>query len=248
MFSSLTTRGIKDLTQSGIRFIFNTPNEISLQGYLKLGWSVVSRWPITTRNLDKNRDGEDLLAERKPISQDVGWDDVFCREVTPWKTFLETYFTECDALIRGWENSRTRVGFRTPRDLNYLAWRYGGHPYVKYAVYASTDDKGLAGFAILRPEIRYQPTSVSLLDMFLRETCMELGSHFVKTLMHALRADYLVSYFAEGTFEHTLLKHMGFRRSTGAGRTFVVHTLNSTSLDPLQAGSWDLTSGDLEVF
>ena len=46
LFSRLTAEALEVCRAEGIRFVFNTPNEKSLPGYLKMGWQVVSVWPM----------------------------------------------------------------------------------------------------------------------------------------------------------------------------------------------------------
>ena len=48
IFSRLTLEALDGL-RSEADFIFNTPNEKSLPGYLKMGWQVVGRVPIRIR-------------------------------------------------------------------------------------------------------------------------------------------------------------------------------------------------------
>ena len=40
---------LKDLGEAGVNFIYNTPNQQSLPGYLKMGWHVVGRLPVSVR-------------------------------------------------------------------------------------------------------------------------------------------------------------------------------------------------------
>src|SRR5437588_8597230 len=49
IFSHLTLRAIDVLRADGTQLIFNTPNEKSLPGYLKMGWSAVGVVPVRLR-------------------------------------------------------------------------------------------------------------------------------------------------------------------------------------------------------
>jgi GNAT superfamily N-acetyltransferase len=46
IFSKLTLHGVDALREDGISWIFNTPNDQSRPGYLKMGWSVVGKLPV----------------------------------------------------------------------------------------------------------------------------------------------------------------------------------------------------------
>ena len=49
IFRELTMHGVDELTDSGVDFIFNTPNKFSRPGYLSLGWREVGRLPLALR-------------------------------------------------------------------------------------------------------------------------------------------------------------------------------------------------------
>ena len=46
IFRSLTLQGVAELTLAGESIVFNTPNDQSRPGYLKMGWSVARRLPV----------------------------------------------------------------------------------------------------------------------------------------------------------------------------------------------------------
>ena len=41
IFSTLTKKVVEDVTEDGVDLIFNTPNQLSMPGYLKMGWQYV---------------------------------------------------------------------------------------------------------------------------------------------------------------------------------------------------------------
>ena len=46
IFRTLTLRGVAELTLAGDALVFNTPNDQSRPGYLKMGWSLARRLPV----------------------------------------------------------------------------------------------------------------------------------------------------------------------------------------------------------
>jgi len=46
IFNALTTHGVKQLEDDGVACVFNTPNDASRPGYLKMGWSIVGKMPV----------------------------------------------------------------------------------------------------------------------------------------------------------------------------------------------------------
>ena len=49
IFSALTLGALPDLAEDGVDLVFNTPNDKSMPGYLKMGWSQLGRVPVVMR-------------------------------------------------------------------------------------------------------------------------------------------------------------------------------------------------------
>ena len=49
IFTTLTLHGLDELQRDGVGFVFNTPNEKSRPGYLKMGWTEVGHLPAGVR-------------------------------------------------------------------------------------------------------------------------------------------------------------------------------------------------------
>src|SRR5262245_14761644 len=49
IFTKLTLGALDELSGDGIDFVFNTPNDQSRPGYLKMGWQTVGRLPVRIR-------------------------------------------------------------------------------------------------------------------------------------------------------------------------------------------------------
>jgi GNAT superfamily N-acetyltransferase len=270
IFSKLTRQAVEDLKQEGVDLIFNTPNAQSLPGYLKMGWQIVAKWPLYIRALKPVR----MLSRRFksiPASQQIiEFDDFFTAGIMTWQAFAARYGNDISKLVENWEQQRrqacpapgppnglgragkgsrqARVGLRTLKDFNYLQWRYGQHPHLTYGIYAWEEAGTLAGFAILRPNWRYGWQEMVLTELFLRQPDPKLGRSFFKHLTKQLRGDYLVTHFSALTFEKALLRRAGFLKAFKQGMIFTVNPLSSQSQSALEAASWDLTLGDLEIF
>jgi hypothetical protein len=61
-------------------------------------------------------------------------------------------------------------------------------------------------------------------------------------------ADHAVAHIGPGWPAADLMGGAGYRRMPRGGMTFTVRSLSASTPDPLQASSWSLTLGDLEVF
>lgn len=245
IFSKLTNTAISDLTDEGVHFIFNTPNSQSLPGYLKMGWQIVTKWPLFVRLLRPVR-----MAWRKVSKGDLPsptqFEAYFKPPIITWQAFVERYGSQIAELVAMHEAHRPQVGLRTTRSCDYLQWRYGQHPHLTYAVYPFEVHNKLVGFVVLRPNTRYGWQEVVINEMFL--TASDYGKLMLQAMYRALKNDYLIAHFAEGTLERMLLKQTGFITVPRQGLTFTVRQLNTTSVPTTKASSWDLTLGDLELF
>lgn len=249
LFTILTTQAIHDLSAENVHLIFNTPNEKSLPGYLKMGWRNVHEWPMFIRLLRPGRFlfnavfNHDFMPGKIPP-----WNSFFGKDMLPWISFRELYGDDVGKIIEIWENVRTRKEFRTIRTPAYCDWRYGRHPSVTYGVLPLEDEKRLAAFAVIRPNIRYGTKEAVLTDMFLRGPDAGLAARLMRGLTMNLNADYIIAHFAEGSFESKMIRRSLFFRIPGKGMIFTVRALNDSAGDLFNEGSWDLTLGDLEVF
>ena len=127
IFSTLTRAAVEQATTDCYDMIFNTPNQASGPGYLKMGWTEVGRIGVMARPL--LRTGVEVGDEALPDPEDF-----FAAPVAPAGSPLE---------------DRHPLGLRTPRTADYSKWRFAGHPNARYREVA-TD----SGVAIVRPNVR----------------------------------------------------------------------------------------------
>ena len=141
IFSQLTRRALEDL-RLDTDLVFNTPNEKSLPGYLKMGWQIVDRVPI-------------YVHVRRPVR--------FARHAVAWKREIPASATLksiagidanqvlADIAVDDLLRSRVRPeGLSTPRDIRYLRWRYGDAPLLDYRAIVEHSEGSLDGIAFFR--------------------------------------------------------------------------------------------------
>ena len=122
IFKNLTLAGIEAATEDGVDMIFNTPNEKSGAGYLKMGWLSVGPIGIMARP------GLGLASPK-----------------SDWKTVPALDAPSAiDSELADLFSKGTRHGLRTPRHLDYLRWRFGAHPTGQYAVATAEDGAAIA--------------------------------------------------------------------------------------------------------
>ncbi len=139
LFSALTREAVAACRAEGVAFVFNTPNDQSRPGYLKLGWRDVGRLPAAMRprslaqlpDLARGRQPADLWSLPLDIGVDVGtWLDGGGWRWPP----------------PGHDASSTDRALRTALDADVLRWRYG-LPELHYRV---VDDGDAAVIVRLR--------------------------------------------------------------------------------------------------
>lgn len=123
VFKKLTLKAIEIAKEENGDFIFNTPNEQSLPGYLKMGWEKVGQ----------------LRVKIKPTLP-IYW---LSRGTSSYSVDKNIGNSEIDRLCEDWNNSNRKSGkIFTPKSAEYLSWRYENNALQDYEVYSS------AGFYI----------------------------------------------------------------------------------------------------
>ncbi|CAN5694622.1 hypothetical protein BH23GEM6_BH23GEM6_18090 [soil metagenome] len=247
IFSELTARAIEGLRREGSAFIFNTPNQNSLPGYLKMGWKVVERWPVYVRPVRPIRTLVKLLFPPPKIDNR---DSLQLYGLINWSRFREQHGAALETIVSSHEHGRSHVGLRTRRDLAYLDWRYGSHPDVEYGAYPMVSSSGvLAGFMIARPATGIRRlTSMTVTEVFLQQPSRTSVRRLFHSAFSSVDCDYWSVHFSEGTVELDAVKRMGFFAAPGRGYTWTSLPLNQMDEDPTAASHWDLTLGEMEIF
>lgn len=115
IFTRLTKGALPDLRAEGTDLVFNTPNDQSRPGYLKMGWEVVGRVPVAARLRGlagaRRVAGARTAASKWSEPTDVGLDAAVALADVP---AVERLLAACP----------DGPGLRTDRDPAYLAWRY----------------------------------------------------------------------------------------------------------------------------
>lgn len=235
VFSLLTRRALEDLRDE-VDLVFNTPNEKSLPGYLKMGWQVVGRMPIHVR-------------VRRPLR--------FARHARSWKTEVRPSSTllTSDAKSAGKAlddpgveellRARERYpGISTERTHEYLRWRYGDAPLLDYRA-ALEPARSLAIFRV-RPRGALVEATVS--ELIARPGDAAAARRALARVARVSSADHVTCSFPSGSTAMSAARRSAFLRVPG-GLVFVANPLgHALDPDPLDRSAWALSGGDLEVF
>ncbi|GHA30317.1 hypothetical protein GCM10007103_09580 [Salinimicrobium marinum] len=117
VFKKLTLQAIELAKQEGGHFIFNTPNHLSLPGYLKMGWEKVDK----------------LKVQIQPTFP-LNW---FSNKITDYNTEIRTPSQNIKTLCSLTNEDKVKKAkYFTPKSNEYLRWRYEDNPLQKYEVIA----------------------------------------------------------------------------------------------------------------
>ncbi|CAN5651186.1 hypothetical protein BH10ACT1_BH10ACT1_07890 [soil metagenome] len=230
IFKRLTLASLDDLAADGVDFVFNTPNDQSRSGYLKMGWSVVGRPPVMAlptgpRGLARLR-GARTAAElwSEPSAAGLPAPDALADPAAAW-------------LI---DHLAVPGRLSTNRTTSFLTWRYGLDELHYRALSLGTDAaEGLAIFRVRRRGTALEATVTELL--------VPAGPHADRCKRRLLRlvarrsgADYVL------VGRDPALLAAPAVPAPGLGPILTWRALTEEAQPPLD--SWPLTMGDLELF
>ncbi|MEM7286931.1 MAG: GNAT family N-acetyltransferase, partial [Actinomycetota bacterium] len=224
VFSSLTSAAVEEMTSEGVDLVFNTPNEQSLPGYLKLGWESLGHLPIAARPTSF-RALSRLRGARAPAAKwsertDVG-DPGDALEPTDLEPLLE---------------ARTTVGLSTRLSPAFVRWRFGLGE-LGYRVWAPDGPDAGAVYFRIRRRGTARECAVSLVLTPPGEP--DRGRALLAGLRRAVDADYLLTL---GT------RWPGSRFVSVPGHGPVITVRSLAAAAPTSTDDWDLQLGDIELF
>ncbi len=242
IFSRLTTACLERAQADGVQFVFNTPNQYSMPGYLKLGWSYVGRTTVMVRPLRPLRMLRSLFTRQVGMSLDTEPGDDRLRSVEDMLAAPEAV-----SELVAQDDAALISGIRTARSVEYFRWRYGRGPSLRYGAHW-VGDGSLRSAVIYRVTTRRGLRELMICEFLL--TDVRAGKRVVRELLAAARADYAVAHCAWATPHRRALASLGFVPVPRRGPHFTVRPLgqDDPERNPRNPASWRLSLGDLEVF
>jgi GNAT superfamily N-acetyltransferase len=220
IFTDLTMAALDDLRAEGVAFVFNTPNDQSRPGYLKMGWREVGRLPVHVR--PSSLRGLARVA-RSRVPADL-W-SAPCSAGVP-----ATDATGLEDLVA----SQMPVdGIATARSAAFLRWRYGFAPLGYRAL---VDDSGIAFFRVRR---RGSALEAGLCEVLVPGDDHADAAGLARRAAIASGADHAVVLGGRAR------RPPSFLAAPGAGPVLTHLPLASTERPPLDR--WRLALGDVEL-
>lgn len=143
IFKKLTLQQLELCKQQGVHFVFNTPNEQSRPGYLKMGWVEQGKMPLKVKLL-------------RPFS--LAFSKIFNREKYSVSTEDPSPSQEWNREIFNHLNNYTPKADQLTTIISpqYIIWRYVDNPLLRYNYF--TDNKNY----LLISRIKYHETAKEL--------------------------------------------------------------------------------------
>jgi GNAT superfamily N-acetyltransferase len=233
IFTRLTL-DLLEAIEGRVDLVFNTPNAKSGPGYLKMGWSEVGRLPVAVRPRRPLR----LLAGRPAP------DPAPHVPAAPAAAVLDRGADLATLLAR---EPAHPGALATPRDPDYLNWRYGAAPLLDYRAVTEERDGELAGLAVFRVRRRgrlWESTVVEVLAGGDPATARRL----LRRVAAAAPVDHLTFSAPARSPLARAATRGGFLPAPAGIRLVVNPRRPDIRPDPTRVGAWALSLGDLEVF
>lgn len=181
LFTRLTLHGLAALESEGVEFVFNTPNDASRPGYLKMGWSEVGHLPVYVSAVRASRIGS-IFRSRVPA-------DLWSLE-TSIGLPAPRFFADPANLEAAVSLAAADVdGLATFRSSEYLRWRYGLSE-LGYRVVTLENDP-TAGIAVVRMRRRGEVVESTLVELLVPRP-RSVARLMMRRVGDLLGADYVI--------------------------------------------------------
>lgn len=225
IFRRLTTSSVDELREDGVDFVFNTPNEQSRPGYLKMGWSEVGTLPVRVRPTSVTGIAR-MARSRVPADK---WSVPCTGGISVDRALADEQAIAELIAARG---PATRL--RTALDLDVLRWRYG-FADLHYRAVMTTDRDALAFFRVRRRGAASEAVIGHVLA-----SSDELETSLLSRVASVSGADYALRISDDAAGRG------GYLPLPGQGPVLTWRDLAHDTMPPLD--SWELCMGDVELF
>lgn len=237
IFKRLTLQQLEICKNEGIDFVFNTPNDQSRPGYLKMGWVAQGKMPLKfkiTRPFS--------LTYAKFFNKNK-YTNIY-EDPTPQQVWDSMIFDLLKKYIQRESNQLT-----TPISTQYIKWRYAFNPLFRYNYF--TDFKNY----ILISRIKYQgfAKELRIVDYILineESSINSLISQEINQFCRLHNIDIISFSGQQYKMYKPYFKWMGILPVKPWGPIVTVRDLNMRDdfEELLKTGNWNYSVGDLELF
>lgn len=239
IFRALTLRLVEDVAREPVEFVYNTPNDKSRPGYLKMGWESVGRVSLWVRASAKGV-ARALGGREDDEEEGDDWSGEDTAAVPPG-VVTKLAYEELASVHAAAQR------LHTPIDRAYVEWRYLRCPAVKYSFASVDPDRALV---VYRRRRRGRFRELTLCDVLAHRSThgTRAARETLRRLVKAEAPDYAIGAAHAVTFEAPILAGAGFLPAPRTGPILTVRRFTVGASDPRVASSWGCSVGDLELF
>ncbi len=239
IFKKLTLQQLELCKQQGIHFVFNTPNDQSRPGYLKMGWVQQGRMPLKLKVRNP-------IALAYALAFKKGKSPSGAEDPTPEQSWDPKVF----ALMDNYASNDDQLN--TALSASYIRWRYADNPLFRYNYFTDFENFLLIG--------RIKPHSFTkelrLVDCMLfnsAPTNRRINSRISKMVLSYCKSNKIqvISFSGQQYQSHrSALNWMGMIPVQHRGPIVTVRDLNMNERFPelLDIKNWGYSLGDMELF
>ena len=237
IFKKLTLQLVNECTKEGDHFIFNTPNDQSRPGYIKMGWEEVGKLPVRIKL--ENR----ISMFRSYLTKQVNLPDV--DDALPM-FHLPTALDNFDDSISRYPRPS---GIYTIKNKNYLQWRYVNCPIQHYCGFLDGYDQDQM-LLVFYPKKQKYGVELRICEI---QSNTSLGLKKLKRALRLIKRTFKPDYWSISDMGDSILtdaiKEAGFGKPRKIGPILTLRYLQiNLPIDWRDIGPWDATLGDLELF
>ena len=231
IFRKLTESLLMQCEEEGVNFVFNTPNQKSKPGYIKMGWQGAGRMGIR-------------MQPRRPFQMFWTASQSDVRKHVEIGEEPQFSHPQLPALLAEWQNWNG-TNCTTAYTPEYLTWRYRDVPVAKYKTAIIEKKDRLEGFIFYRLKPSRIGLEMRITDSF-TEAAKPSAAMRQVVVEHARRhkADFIT---IAGWPERNVFGGLAFRAPFGPIIT-VRKAANDSLEDFLSFRKWRPGLGDLELF
>ncbi len=226
VFKKLTLQAVEECTKEGVEFVFNSPNKISIIGYLKMGWYENGKMPIFIKA------GSILprLFSEKSATKLLSIYDV------------QSSLNQLDS---DWVIKKATTHFHTGINKAFLKWRYQDCPVANYGAVIVP---GVFGIVFRLKKVN-KFIELRICELWSEKNGVEKQvKQAYKTLIRNIRPA-VVTCGISPLFQHEKNNPLGFFGPFKKGPTITLKTLANKEINAFnQFKKWNPSMGSIELF
>ncbi len=237
IFKKLTLHLVEICKSEGIHFIFNTPNEQSKPGYLKMGWFEQGKLKMKFRFVHPFSVATNILLKRNVDRS---------QEAQPFQKWTTEVYDLLDYHLIDQDRMSTVLSSQ------YISWRYGNNPLFRY-YYLTDFNTYLLIYRLKDHSFGREMRITEFLQLYGDADQKQVKKSINKSLSNAMKehkVDFISMSASQQQFNQQLIGSMSLIPSMAVGPIITLRDLNMKS-DFVRLSNlryWNYSTGDLELF